>query len=48
MSLRHWLWIAAGLAAWAGLVVLWATTPSICDVPAPDHHTVCGEAGASR
>jgi hypothetical protein len=34
MAARHWRWIAAGLAAWAALTVLWATTPSICSFPA--------------
>lgn len=34
MRLRHWAWIFAGLAAWAALVLLWATTPSVCELPA--------------
>lgn len=33
MTLRHWLWILAGLLTWAALVILWSTSPDICDQP---------------
>lgn len=34
MTRQHWVWITTGLAAWAGLVILWASTPSVCELPA--------------
>lgn len=34
MTVKHWLWVAAALLTWAGVVVLWATTPSVCELPA--------------
>jgi 4-amino-4-deoxy-L-arabinose transferase-like glycosyltransferase len=30
---RRWVWVLVGLVAWALLVLLWATTPSICSLP---------------
>jgi hypothetical protein len=41
MTLRHWLWVAAGLAAWAVLVVLWATGPHDCTVPDDHGRVMC-------
>lgn len=42
MRARHWSWIAAGLVAWAGVVVLWATTPTDCHPPNEQGAITCG------
>lgn len=41
MTLKRWVWIAAGLLVWAGIVVLWATGPYGCQPPRDDGRVVC-------
>jgi hypothetical protein len=41
VRVRHWLWIAAGLACWAAVVVLWTTGPYDCHAPDETGKVVC-------
>lgn len=38
---RRWFWVLLGLAVWTGIVVLWATTPDVCSIPAAQGSAHC-------
>lgn len=41
MTARHWLLVLLGLLCWAGVALLWVTSPAPCDAPDPQGVVEC-------